>query len=305
MVSAKRFRQTLDWRGLLIHMTHYDPVWLKQKETERRYDLSTAHAVIDAMAAAGMNLLVVDVKDAVIYRRLPRIRRRYSVPMQELVEIAGRARALDIEVVPKLNFSLSPQHRHSAWFEPIQADPPSAAFWRRGFAAVDEVIAAIHPRIVHVGMDEDDTRSPEEYRHDLLRLHKELTQRGVRMAIWADVGHRWRAQQRWKEVPAIRALPRDVILMPSSYRQVPEEWIQRLVNWGFEVWGGGGYRVGGDKPRLGADPLENVKDWVRAIRKHGGSGVVVTDWIKCSKKNRALLLETVKKCGPVLAGEAG
>jgi hypothetical protein len=303
-MAKKRSRSVgqLKWHGFLLHLTHYDPVWNKQKKTERRHDQATAHAVIDAMADAGMNLLVVDVKDAVLYRRLPELKKRYSVPMHELAELAGHARERGLQVIPKLNFSMSPQHRHSHWFEPVQSDPPSRDFWRRGLLAVDEVVAAVQPEIVHVGMDEDDTRSPEEYSRDLLRLYRELRRRGLRMAMWADVCHRWRAQQRWKEIPAIRKLPRDVILMPWFYQQVPEEWIERLLGWGFEVVGTAGCWLKERKRKGQGKPLDNARGWAGAIRRHGGSGVLVTNWIKCSRANRPVLIETVRACGRILAG---
>ena len=303
--SGKAEAGGLKCRGFLIHMTHYDPAWNKLKDQEERYDKETALDAASAAARAGMNLLIVDVKDAVVYRRLPELRRRYSVPMDELVEIAERAKELGLEVVPKMNFSLSPQHRHSQWFEPHQSSPPSRDFWRRGLAAVDEVVDAVKPRIVHVGMDEDDTRSPEEYREDLLRLHRELDRRGLRMAMWADVCHRWRAQQRWKEIPAIQSLPRDVILMPWHYGEAPREWIERLVGWGFEVVGAAGCWLKKPRRPKDRDPLENTRAWASAIRELGGAGVVVTNWMKCSRDNRATILRTIRLCGPILLGEGG
>jgi hypothetical protein len=201
-----------------------------------------------------------------------------------------------------MNFSMSPQHRHSHWFEPTQSEAPSRDFWRRGLGAVDQVVAAVKPRIVHVGMDEDDTRSPEEYRRDLHRLHRELKKRKLRMAMWADVCHRWRAQQRWKEIPAIRSLPRDIILMPWFYEAVPEDWVKRLLGWGFEVIGTSSCWLKRRKGRRAKAPLDNTRGWARAVARLGGSGVVVTNWIKCSRENRAALLKTVRLCGPILSG---
>ena len=295
----KRSTQPLPWRGFLLHMTHYDPVWNKQKDTERRYDKPTARAVIRAMADAGLNLLLIDVKDAVIYRGLPDIKRRYTAPMAELVELADYARSLGLEVVPKMNFSRSPQHRHSAWLEPNQRLADDPKFWRRGLAAVDEVVNATGARIVHVGMDEDDTRSPAEYQAALHRLYRELKKRKLQMAIWADLGHPWRPQQRWKEEPAIRSLPRDIIVMPWSYSSAQEEWTPKLKRMGFTVLGACGYD---GSAKRGPDPLNNAREWVKAIRACKADGVVLTRWIKCSRKNRADLIEAVEQVGRVLTG---
>lgn len=52
--------------------------------------------------------------------------------------------------------------------------------------AVDDVIAATQPAMLHVGMDEDDTRSPEEYTKSLAFLLDGLKQT---QALFATEGH--------------------------------------------------------------------------------------------------------------------
>ena len=42
--------QNLEHTGFLLHITHYDPVWVKTKDTEEPFDKTVAFAVIDAMA---------------------------------------------------------------------------------------------------------------------------------------------------------------------------------------------------------------------------------------------------------------
>ncbi len=294
---TKQSTAPLKRRGMLIHLTHYDPRWNKEKETEERFDHATAEAVIDAMADAGMNLLLIDVEDGVIYKSLPELRKRYSVPMAELGALTLRARRKGLEVVPKLNFSRSPLHRHSAWLDPNQADRDSASFWKQGFAAIDEVLTATESSTLHVGMDEDDTRSPEEYCKATMRLYRGLRRRGVRMAMWAEVGHKWRPQERWKEIPAIRELPRDVILMPWSYQFAQTEWVPRLKRWGFQVIGACGYGAPGTE----GDPLANAREWCGLIRSARADGLVLTQWIRCSKENRDRLVQAVRACGELMA----
>jgi len=300
-MANRRKAEPLKWRGMLIHLTHYDPRWCERKSRERRYDQGTAAAVIKAMAGADMNLLIVDVADAVVYKALPHLRKRYSVPMSELTELTKLARGLGLEVVPKLNFARSPRHRHSHWLDPNQSGPDTAAFWKQGFAAVDEVLDAVGgARMFHVGMDEDDTRSPEQYAAALTRLYRGLKRRKVRMIMWAEVGHEtWRPQQRWKEIPAIRQLPRDVLLMPWSYKYVIEDWARRLKRWGFEVVPGCQY----GHPSLAAkDALTNVQEWARTARSIPLDGLVLTKWINCNRRNRPELLRAVRASGPLMVG---
>jgi hypothetical protein len=281
-------------------MTHYDPTWVKDKSRERRYCRATAEAVIREAARAGFNLLLLDVKDAVRYRGLPDIRRRYSVPMSELRSLAALARGLGMEVVPKLNFSLSPQYRHSAWLWATQSDFDSPARWARAMTALDEVVAAVAPRRVHVGMDEDDTRSPGQYRAALHLLRRRLKARGLGMMMWADCGHRWRPSDLWKVVPAVESLPRDVALMIWNYGRADAEWAARFVRLGFPVMGTA--LCNGSAGALGR--TRNCREWSDAARRLGMAGVAVTTWTPCSRKNRGNLLRAVRRCGPILRRRA-
>ena len=291
----------LKWRGLLLHLTHYDPRWWEKKSRERRYDQATAAAVIKAMAEVRMNLLIIDIADAIVYKTLPHLRKPYSVPMSQLTELAGLARDHGLEVVPKLNFARSPRHRHSHWLDPNQSDPDRATFWKQGFAAIDEVLDAVGgARMVHVGMDEDDTRSPEQYAAALTRLYRGLKRRKVRMAMWAEVGHEsWRPQQRWKEIPAIKQLPRDVLLMPWSYKSVMADWTRRLKRWGFDVVPGCQY---GHPSLPEKDALTNVREWADTAQSIPLDGLLLTKWINCSRRNRPALLRAVRASGPLMAG---
>ena len=77
--------------GFLLHLTHYDPVWVRRKARERPWDLDVALAVVDALADEGFPHLAVDCADAVAYRSHPELRRRYTVPMSRLAKLADRA----------------------------------------------------------------------------------------------------------------------------------------------------------------------------------------------------------------------
>ena len=55
----------MKWRGVLLHMTHYDPWWMAQKKKEKRFDRDTMNACLDAAAEAGMSFVVIDIKDEI------------------------------------------------------------------------------------------------------------------------------------------------------------------------------------------------------------------------------------------------
>jgi len=159
-------------RGFLLHITHYDPVWCARKATERPFDLKVALAVIDAMAEAGLNLLIVDAKDAVAYATHPELARPYTQPMQILHRLREHAFARGIETAVKLNFSQSALHQHNHWFRPYHDLFDNAEYWQRGFQVIDELVAAVRPkRFFHIGMDEDHARSYTQYAAAIQTLH--------------------------------------------------------------------------------------------------------------------------------------
>ena len=56
-------------RGYLLHITHYDPIWVANKDKEEPFDLEIGLRIIDAMADVGLNLLLIDPKDGVRYAK--------------------------------------------------------------------------------------------------------------------------------------------------------------------------------------------------------------------------------------------
>jgi len=84
--------KSLPIRGYLIHLTHYDPTWWERKPREKPFDLDVALEIVDALAAEGFNLLVIDCFDAVKYKSHPELAKRYTVPMKQLQTLVAAAR---------------------------------------------------------------------------------------------------------------------------------------------------------------------------------------------------------------------
>lgn len=287
-------------RAYLLHLTHYDPGWIKNKGKEKRFHRKTAEACIRAIALAGFNFLIIDIKDAVIYKSLPHLKRNYSVPMRELKELVELAKSLGLEVVPKLNFSKSNIHRHSQWLWNKQRESDTSLLWKDAVKAIDEIITATKPRFFHIGMDEDDTRSPEEYANALKFLYGHLKKRKIRMVMWAECGHNWRQTERWKEIPAIMNLPRDVILMLWSYHLTLEDWVQKLQRKGFDVIGtSASLKLKDEDKRTWYG--ENTRDWLKVLKKNKSFGHCLTRWIPTSSKNKSMLMEGIRETGKLFS----
>ncbi len=281
--------ETLPVRGLLLHITHYDPRWWEQKDEESRFALDVALDTVAAMATCKMNLLVIDCADGVLYESHPELARHYSVPMHQLSELAAEAKERGIEVVPKLNFAQSHYHHHNDWFRPYHRLFDNPEYWDRAFQLIDELITATQPaRYFHIGMDEDHNRAYSQYIGAILTLHEGLARRNVTPIIWNDSPHAGAALiHAEKSLAAEDSIPTDIVQVPWDYRRRRPEIIERLVSKGFPVWGAPGRS------------MEQVAGWREDLIKLGGQGILLTNWIGCTEENRAELLDQVNNFGPL------
>jgi hypothetical protein len=285
-------------RGYLLHLTHYDPRWVLQKSTEKPFDLKVGMGIVDALAATGFNTLLIGVSDGVRYASHPELRRRYSVPMKQLVQLASHARESGLDVVPKLNFSRSEVNCHDFWLRgPGQQwydEFDDDAYWKKGFECIDEVIGACRPsRYFHVGMDEDHNRSCAQYAEAIRTLRAGLKKRGLRTVTWSDSALEYASGQVYAEKSrmAEETVPRDVIRLLWNYSTVPRAAIRAIRANGRELWGAPGSRV-----------LEQAEGFRDELKRAGGRGIVMTRWVACRPENRQAILKQIRQFGPVYCG---
>ena len=286
-------------RGYLIHITHYDPVWYAKKATEKPFDLDVGREIVDALAAEGLNMLIIDCYDGVRYRSHPELAKHYSVPMSTLSSLVAAARKNGLEVVPKLNFSRSRhEHHHNDWILGPGEGPndhfDDDFYWKKGFEVIDEVIAAAEPpRFFHVGMDEDTDRSCAQYVAAIKRLRSGLRKRKLRTIIWnggLTDAPAWMVIAE-KSLVAEKAIPRDIVQLHWRYDRCPTSDLRRIAKAGFELWGA-----------PGGTP-ERARAFRDALLRLGGKGLVMTAWIPCIEENRKRLLDQIRALGPVYRGE--
>jgi len=279
-------------RAYLLHLTHYDPWWWKRKKREKPFDLELGLEVVDHLADAGFNTLIIDVKDGVRFKSLPRISRHYTQPMSVLKRLVAKAESRGLEVVPKLNFSQSPLHHHNDWFYPYNRLFDNWEYWDRAGKLMDELIAVCKPkRFFHVGMDEDHSRAYSQYVTAIKHMHKMLKQRGLRTVIWNDTAaFEWGGSNvvhAEKSEYAETRIPKDIVQVLWNYGGVTDKQIKRLRKLGFEVWVAPGW-----EPKL-------VEGWRELVLKHKGKGMVMTFWVPCRPYNGARMKKLIKGLGPL------
>ena len=277
-------------KGLLIHVSHYDPMWWRAKQKEKPFDVTVALDLVDAMADVGLNTLIVDVADGVKYRSHPELKRHYSVPMRDLKKLATATHARGIDVVPKLNFAKSGRNLHDMWMHPY-SDPlrwtcTLDEYYNVAADTIAELVDVMRPeRFFHVGMDEDHHRSHGQYVDAVKTLRRIVKRHGLRTIIWNDSCHYRKdalAQVHADKCRAAEAhLPKDIVQLVWDYARAHPSIVRRIAEEGFEVWAA----PGGDVRRL--------KTWLRSPI----SGVLLTAWTKCDRANRKRLLELVRDVG--------
>lgn len=276
-------------RGYLLHLTHYSPGWYLRKRRERPIDISLALEIIDAIAKAGFNMLIIDCEDGLRYKSHPELGRRYSIPRTSLIKILNYARKRKLELVPKLNFSNSIYHRHDYWFRPYTRHLDTDKYWKVAFELIDELIQIFQPkRFFHIGMDEDDTRTYGQYIKAIINLRQGLKKRGLRPIIWNDTAlgssRPWHMK---KSLSVEKAIPKDIVQVVWDYSHVTPAIIRRIIKEGFDVWVAPGPR-----------PLQ-ILEWKKVILKYGGNGLVMTTWMPCRPHNRSSMLNFIQMAGPV------
>ncbi len=159
-----------------------------------RFDETLWTELLERMAAAGMNMVVLDLGDAVRYESHPEISVRNAWTPAKLRRELARMRAMGIEPIPKLNFSAC----HDVWLGPYARCVSTDAYYAVCRDLIAEVIALFdRPRFFHLGMDEETAghqrftdyvviRQGRLWWHDFLFLAGQVERGGARPWIWSD-----------------------------------------------------------------------------------------------------------------------
>ena len=289
-------RKELDVKGVLIHITHYDPIWIPMKEFEKPFSLDVAIEVVDKMVEYGLNTLIVDIADGVIYESHPELKRHYSVPMEDLRRLAEYAHDKDIDFVPKLNFSKSGRNQHDMWMRPywhnIGWTRNLDEYWKVAGDLINELVEVCEPdNFFHIGMDEDHYRSLNQYVEAVKILNEKISKYGLKPVMWNDTCYENRDVIAEVYADKMRAaeplIPKDMVQLLWDYDLVHTGIVKRLSEAGFNVW----VAPGRNKDR--------VLEWKKITLDEGGSGLIITNWRKCDEEHKEQTLNLIEELAPL------
>ncbi len=166
---------------------YYDP--------RLRFEERLWRDVITRMAGAGMNMVVLDLGDAVAYESHPEIALKDAWSPAKLREELAFCRQLGVEPIPKLNFSAC----HDTWL----GEYARKLSTREYYAACTDLIREVSglfstPRFFHIGMDEETWQHQRHQMYAVVRqgalwwddlnfLVQAAEGAGSRAWVWSDV----------------------------------------------------------------------------------------------------------------------
>ena len=114
----------------------------------------------------GMNMVVWDLGDGILYNSHPEIAVQGAWSRARLQNELAKCREAGLEVIPKLNFSTS----HDTWLKEYSRMVSTPEYYQVCRDLIEEVVELFgNPRFFHIGMDEEDAVSQKLYRYVVIR----------------------------------------------------------------------------------------------------------------------------------------
>lgn len=145
------------------------------------------------LKACGVNTLIVDVGDAMLYESHPEIALEGSWDKNTMKAEIDKLTAMGFELVPKINFSSC----HDIWLKDYSRMLSTPTYYKVCKDIIDEVCEVFKPKYLHLGMDEETykhqvnfnyavVRHGDLWWHDFYYLVDCVEKNGVQAWIWSD-----------------------------------------------------------------------------------------------------------------------
>jgi hypothetical protein len=146
------------------------------------------------MVNEGMNMVVIDLGDAIKYESHPEIAVHNAWSVSRLRNELNKIRKMGLEPIPKLNFSAA----HDTWLKDYSRMLSTDEYYSVCSDLIREVSTIFDkPRFFHLGMNEENAESQADYDYlvvrkndvwwaDLYFLIAEVQKAGARPWVWAD-----------------------------------------------------------------------------------------------------------------------
>ena len=166
----------------------------KCNEDHVRFDEVQWRLITDRMAKVGMNMVIIDLGEAIKYPSHPELWVKGSWEIDRLRKELARLRSMGLEPIPKMNFSTA----HDTWLKEYHRMVSTRPYYSVCADLIRDVAEIFdHPRFLHIGFDEETVRHHRLNRicivrqgdlwwHDFLWFVKETEKAGMRAWAWSD-----------------------------------------------------------------------------------------------------------------------
>ena len=259
--------------------------------------------VTDAMAKGGMNMVVIDVGDALAFPSHPELAIKGSWPPEKLKAEVERLRSIGLEPIPKLNFST----RHDIWLKKYHRMVSTPEYYKVCADVIKDVFDVFgKPRFFHIGYDEEGDHPFQSYIvirkgdlwwHDFMFFVNEVEKRGSRPWIWSD--YLWKHRDRF-----LAQMPRTVMQSNWYYyesfdlagmKAAKSPHACELEGYGILEDGGYDQIPTGSNWNNDTNFVNTVRYCAKAIAPCRLKGFLQTPWCKTTHENREKLFESIRQ----------
>ena len=159
-----------------------------------RFDEKVWRSLTDRMVKVGMNMVIIDLGEAIQYPSHPELWVKGSWEIDRFRKELARLRAMGLEPIPKMNFSAA----HDVWLKKYERMLSTKPYYQVCADLIRDVCEIFdHPRFLHLGYDEETVGHQRKYLYctvrqgdlwwnDFLWFVKETEKTGMRPWIWSD-----------------------------------------------------------------------------------------------------------------------
>lgn len=302
--SQKNFSNKKIW-ACLLHLGYNMWVEYSTPSPFRGYrtylQLSEAlwNDALAKMAHDGINMVVIDLGDAIKYESHPEIAVNNAWTTSQLHTELLKIRKLGIEPIPKLNFAAG----HDIWLGEYSKMVSTKKYYEVCKDLIHEVIVLFDkPRFFHLGMDEENAedqrylnyivvRQNDLWWHDFYFLVDQVEKLGSRAWVWSD--YLWHYPELF-----FKKMPKSVVQSNWYYgedfdiNKTPVKAYIDLENYDYDQIPTGSFHADNDY-----NILNTVKFCVKHIAEPRLLGFIQTFWAPTVEANRASILKAIELTG--------